>query len=111
MSVPQNWTVEEKPGPDWYLRDWMAHFGKRQAALSNELGWTKGRAHYVWHGNTPYGRDVVNEVAAWLGIEPFELLMPPRDALNLRRLRESAMAIAAEQAADFEPAPRRDQRG
>lgn len=83
----------------------MKHFRKRQASLVNELGWTKGRANYVWHGESPYRRDVVNEIAAWLGIQPFELLMRPQDALSLRRLRDTARAIAAEEGAEFEGAP------
>jgi hypothetical protein len=94
--------VAADEAPDWYLKDWLRHFGKRQASLSNELGWTKGRAHYVWHGEHPYRREVVNEIARWLKIEPFELLMPPDRALALRRLRQHAAAIVAEEAAPFE---------
>ena len=102
-----------KADPDWFLRDWMRHFGKRQAALSNELGWTKGRANYVWHSQAPYSRPTVNQISAWLGIRPFELLMPPEEAMSLRRLRETAAMIVAESpAAAFEhavaaPAPKR----
>lgn len=92
--------------PDWHLQDWMRHFKKRQAALVNELGWTKGRANYVWHGESPYRREVVNEIAAWLGIQPFELLMRPQDALALRRIRETALVIAAEGQHELEGAPK-----
>lgn len=74
----------------------MAHFKKRQASLSNELGWSKGRANLFWHSTQPYRRDVVNQVAAWLGIAPHELLMPPVEALAIRRLRETAAQIVAE---------------
>jgi hypothetical protein len=81
---------------DWRLREWMAHFGKIQADLSKELGWTKNRAHVVWHGTQPYRREIVNEVAAWLGIKPFELLMLPREALALRRMRENAAVIVSD---------------
>jgi hypothetical protein len=79
--------------PDWHLQDWMRHFGKRQASLTNELGWSKNRANIVWHSQQPYRRDVVNELAAWLGIRPYELLMPPAEAMALRRLRETAALI------------------
>ncbi|MDR3514056.1 MAG: hypothetical protein P4L73_20665 [Caulobacteraceae bacterium] len=81
---------------DWYLREWLQHFGKRQASMVRELGWTKARASYVWHGRIPYTRDVVNEIAGWLGIEQYELLMRPEDALALRNIRQSARQIAAE---------------
>jgi hypothetical protein len=90
-----NGSVDENR-PDWYLQEWMAHFGKRQASLTNELGWTKGRANYVWHSRAPYHRELVNEISAWLGVQPFELLMAPREALALRRLRETAALIVAE---------------
>ena len=79
---------------DWYLRAWLAHFGKKQAALVNELGWDKARANFLWHSKQAYRRDDVNIVATWLGIAPFELLMSPKDALALRRLRETAKLIA-----------------
>jgi hypothetical protein len=86
-----------KDTPDWHLQEWLGHVGKRQSSLSNELGWNKQKANYVWHGRTAYRRDLVNEIAAWLAIEPYELLMRPRDALALRRLRETATQIANEQ--------------
>mgnify|MGYP001301503641 CR=1 FL=1 len=79
--------------PDWFLRDWAALKGKRQADLVTELGWLKNHAHRIWHGKQPYRRDIVNQVSTWLGIEPFELLMSPADALQLRQIREAAAAI------------------
>jgi transcriptional regulator with XRE-family HTH domain len=87
---------------NWYLREWMRHFGKRQAALVNELGWGKGRASKTWNGKIPYRREIVIELARWLGIRPYELLMPPNEAVNLRRLRETAAAIVAEEQRPFE---------
>lgn len=81
--------------PDWHLQDWLAHFEKRQASLVNELGWDKARANFVYHGKQAYKRDLVNEISSWLGIEPYELLMPPSEALQLRQLRQAAFAIAA----------------
>ncbi|WP_303703029.1 hypothetical protein [Brevundimonas naejangsanensis] len=91
--------------PDWHLQDWLAHFEKRQASLVNELGWDKSRANFVYHGKQAYKRDLVNEISAWLGIEPYELLMPPADALQLRQLRQAAIAIAAN-AAPATPQPK-----
>ncbi len=87
--------VGETAEPDWYLQEWMAHFQKKQASLTNELGWNKGRANHIWHSKQEYKRDLVNEVSAWLGIAPYELLMPPAEALQLRALKQSALAIAA----------------
>ena len=91
--------------PDWYLKEWLLHLGKKQSSLVNELGWNKSRAHHVWHNVQPYRKEVVNQLAKWLDLEPFELLMPPDQALALRRLRESALAIAADQSREFEGFP------
>ncbi len=87
--------VEAAPEKNWFLQEWMAHFDKRQASLTNELGWNKGRANHIWHGKQPYNRAIVNEVSHWLGVEPYELLMPPAKAMQLRRFEEAAKAIAA----------------
>lgn len=99
--------------PDWHLQEWLAHFQKRQASLVNELGWNKSKANLVFHGKQPYTRSIINEISAWLGIEPFELLMAPDEALALRQLRmaartiaaNSSLPIAAEQPRPFTPAP------
>ena len=87
--------MAEKHDPDWYLQEWAAERGKIQADLTRELNWPKNTAHRIWHGKQPYRRDFLNQVAEWLNVEPFELLMPPREALSLRKLRESAQAIVA----------------
>lgn len=85
-----------EPGADWHLKEWLGHFKKRQAALVNELGWDKAKANFVFHGKQPYRRELVNQVAEWLKIEPYELLMAPQEALALRALREHARIIAGE---------------
>ncbi|PZR37205.1 MAG: hypothetical protein DI526_01425 [Caulobacter segnis] len=85
--------------PDWYLQEWMRHFGKIQADLTKELGWDKSRANFIFHGKQPYKRDKINEVASWLGIEPYELLMPPSKALAIRELYKTAERIVQGQPA------------
>jgi hypothetical protein len=97
--------MSETPSPDWFIQEWLAHFGKKQAALTNELGWNKSRANFYWHSHQPYRREVVNEVATWLGIKPYELLMPPDEALALRRLRETAELIVSQGGRDDGSAP------
>ena len=87
-------TVTDTAPSDWHLQAWMRHFGKKQASLRNELGWSKNKSNIVWHGTQPYKRELVNELAAWLGVEPYELLMKPKEALFLRRLRQAAHQIA-----------------
>lgn len=82
--------------PNWFLQEWMHQRDKRQADLVKELGWAKGRANKFYHGQHPYRREIVNELADWLNIEPFELLMPPERALRIRRLTEVVLQITAE---------------
>lgn len=72
----------------------MAELGKRQADLVHDRGWPKGRVSKFFHGRYSYRKEVVNELAEWLQIEPFELLMDPREALAIRSLRTAAAVIA-----------------
>lgn len=95
-ACTHNRVMVDQPDPDWFLRDWAAYKGKRQADLVEEIGWHKTTAHRLWHGLQPYRRDFLNQAAHWLGIQPYELLMRPSDALALRRLRETAAVIVAE---------------
>ena len=81
---------------DWRLKEWLEFTGKRQADLVNELGWSRRKASELFNGDQPYKRDSVNDVATWLGVEPFELLMLPADALRYRQFQEAARAMLSE---------------
>lgn len=81
--------------PDWHLQEWMDAAGKKQADLVRDLGWTRRKASEVYNGDQPYKRDMLNEVAAWLAIEPYELLLSPARAAQLRHFERAAVAIAA----------------
>jgi hypothetical protein len=98
---------------DWHLRAWMTHLGKRQADIIRDLGWERGRTSKVYNSIQPYGRADVVQLANWLGIEPYELLMAPHEALGLRNLRNVAHAIVAEtnQATFESPATERRRTG
>jgi len=85
----------------WYLAEWATERGKRQADAIRCLGWSRSSASDLWTGKQRYTQDHIDEVAKWLEIEPFELLMPPKEAISLRRLREMAHAIAAEDGTPF----------
>jgi transcriptional regulator with XRE-family HTH domain len=78
---------------DWFLVDWMTLHDKVQTSLVNELGLSKNTANKLWHGTQPYKRELINQVADWLDIEPYELLLPPSEALAIRDMRESAEKI------------------
>jgi len=90
---------------DWFLKEWLATLDMRQARLCEVTGWDKRKASDLVGCKQRYNRDAVNEAAAALNISPFELLLSPADAMAFRRLRETALAIAAEptHAYDAEP--------
>lgn len=94
-----------EPRHDWYLKEWLAHYGKRQADIVRDLDWNKARVSLTASGKQPYTRDDVNEVALYLNLKPFELLMHPDDAMALRRLRADMIRLAheAEQETDAPP--------
>lgn len=73
----------------------MAHFGKKQVSLVKELGWQRARASKVWNGVNEYRRDLINEIADWLGLEPYELLLPPDRAMAIRGMYQSAENIVS----------------
>ena len=108
LNMPRKSEPEEQTGPDWYLREWLDVTGFTQAKLQRATGWSKGTAFNIFHGRTSYYRQILNEVAAALGVEPHELLMHPRDAMAIRNIRESVARIAAEARIDYVSEPARD---
>lgn len=87
------------PSHDWFLVAWAKALGRKQADFVRDLGWNKSKASLVWRGEQPYTRDMVNEVAAYLNLQPYELLMHPADANAIKRFRDSAKTIASVQMA------------
>jgi len=83
----------------------MQALEKRHTDMVRELNMDGGRASKIMNGVQPYKRDLVVQLAQWLGVRPYELLMPPDEAINLRRIRETAYAIVAEQGAAFDTGP------
>ena len=67
-----------------------------QAELARRTGWSKATANDIVHGKTSYYRQIVNEAAAALHVQPWELMMSPADANALRAMRDDAIRIAAE---------------
>lgn len=84
-----------QPKHDWYLREWCAALQKTQANIVRDLEWNKARVSFLWNGKQPYTRDILNDLADYLRLQPYELLMHPEDAMAIRRLRGAASAIAA----------------
>lgn len=86
---------------DWYLREWFATLGMKQRDLVTKLDYQPAAAHALWHSVQRYRRDHIAEISALLNIQPYELLMPPEEAMTLRRLRSVLAEVAkAEPSAD-----------
>lgn len=98
-------------GHRWYLPEWASHFGKIQADAQRDLGWSKATASDLWNGKQRYTQDHIDEVSNWLSIEPFELLMLPREALALKAFREAAQLIASEAASAARKPPASSRNG
>jgi hypothetical protein len=86
-----------EPRNDWYLKEWLSYYGKKQADVVRDLDWNKARVSLTASGKQPYNRDDVNEIAMYLNLSPFELLLHPDDAMALRRLREDMIRLAHKQ--------------
>lgn len=81
------------PQHDWYFKQWLDHLGVTQADIVKALDWNKSKASLMANDKQRYHRDDVNAVAAYLHIEPFELLLPPDRAMALRQYRANAETI------------------
>lgn len=84
------------PRHDWYLKAWMRTAKVRQADIMKETGYSKATMSDLSTGKQRFNRDILNEIAHVLHIRPYELLMHPDEAMAIRRVRESALRIAAE---------------
>lgn len=92
------------PRHDWYLREWLRTLGKTQQWVADELRLQKSKISRKANGVTPYDRDDINAISALLHLSPYELLMPPEDAMEIRSLRK-AISLAAERRAEYHPQP------
>lgn len=88
--------------PDWYLVEWMRSKNMTQAALGKATGWSKATVNDIYHGKTKYYRDILNECARALQINPYELLMPPELANAIKAQTESSFTIV-ERFREIEP--------
>lgn len=92
IAAAYHWRMA--PHHDWYLKEWLATLGRRQSDIVKDLDWNKAKVSLMVRGKQPYTRDDVNEIAAYLNLRPYELLMHPNDANALRALKADAIKIA-----------------
>lgn len=81
---------------DWYLRDWLATLRVSQQALADRLDWQKSKVSRLTSGTSVWRRDHLADISWALHLQPYELLLHPDDAMAIRRMRESALTIAAD---------------
>lgn len=77
----------------------------RQADMIERTGWSKTTMSLLYHNQQDYSPRIVEEAALALNLQPFELLMHPADAMAMRRVRDSALQIAAETRRDYDAEP------
>lgn len=85
-----------QPRNDWYFNEWLAYFDKSQADVSGDLEWNKSKVSLFASGKQRFHRDDINDLAAYLHLEPFELLLPPDRAMAFRAFRASAEQVIKE---------------
>lgn len=99
---------------DWYLKEWLGTLNRTVAWLEKETGWTHRIASQLVNRQARWNRDHFSLAASILKIAPHELLMHPDDAMAQRRMKQSALTIAAQSKAaeerlPFTPAPEIDE--
>jgi hypothetical protein len=93
----------------WFLREWMNTLQVRQADMIERAGWSKTTASLLYNCQQDYNPQLVADAARALNLDPWELLMPPEQAMQQRRLRaavvdEAQHLRAAEDRSSFTPA-------
>lgn len=112
-NMPRKASPSRTIGPDWHLAEWMGALGVTQAELGRLCDWSKATVNDIYHGKTEYYRAIVNRIATALRIEPWELMMPVEQAMQIRRLRaavdsEVQLRVAEERATLTPPEPASD---
>lgn len=86
-----------KNGMSWYLPEWMEACGFKgrgaQARMMELTGWSRATMSQLYNGKQDYSPDVLATAAKALGLQPYELLMPPERALLLRQAVANARQI------------------
>lgn len=90
---------------NWYLRDWMRVLHVRQRDIVERTDLTKTAVSLLCSDRQDYTPAIIRDVSAALNIAPFELLMHPEDAMNLRQLRKDAIRVVATSKAFEEERP------
>ncbi|MGE6693323.1 helix-turn-helix domain-containing protein [Sphingobium limneticum] len=72
-----------------------------QADMMEKTGWSKAKMSQLYNAKQDFNSEVLTEAALALNARPYELLMPPEDAMAIRQLRQTALHIAADTHSTF----------
>jgi transcriptional regulator of aromatic amino acid metabolism len=89
---------------DWYLREWLDTLGCTVTQLRERTDWTHRIASQLVNRKLRWNRDHLSQAATALHLDPWELLMHPADAMELRQLRNQVLR-AAESRQDYKASP------
>lgn len=89
---------------DWYLREWLQTLDCSITELRERTGWTHRIASQLTNRKLRWNRDHLCEAAFALHLDPWELLMHPSDAMEVRQLRAS-VALAADRRLQYDAGP------
>ena len=87
----------------------MDTLGVSQTDMQELAGWSKTTASLTYNCRQDYNPSLIASAARALNLHNYELLLPPEEAMHIRRLRQAVeeehRLRAAETSASFTPAP------
>lgn len=90
---------------DWYLKEWLDTLDCSITDLRERTNWTHRIASQLVNRKLRWNRDHLSQAALALHLDPWELLMHPSDAMEVRQLRAQVLR-AAERRSDYAAPPK-----
>lgn len=86
------------------MREWLDTLGCTVTQLRDRTDWTHRIASQLVNRKLRWNRDHLSQAATALHLDPWELLMHPSDAMEIRQLRAQVLR-AAEKRRDYVAEP------
>ncbi len=74
---------------EWQLHAWADALELKPRDLVERTGWSWAKVSLVWNGKQDWKSRDLFEMASALQIEPYELLLPPHEAMALRHIKDA----------------------
>lgn len=84
--ISYNRNMGHQPQHDWFIQAWLDSKEMKDADLRRLTGWSKRKTSDLINGEQRYNRDSLNEAARALEISPWEILLHPADANEIKQL-------------------------